>query len=368
MKNILIIDENKDDRRKLSFILKSDYHVIETDSLIEAMYSIADRAEDIAVALISLDETGYSKIDMLRRITENRLYEHFPILIIANRDSEIEERCVSYGISDFIERPFRAAVVLQRVRNLESLYSYRFHLEEKIDDQTKTLRKQAEILKKKNQLLYQMNEKTIELLSDLVEMRNAESGMHVRRVKGFTKIIAEDVKENCPEYGLDEKSVKTITTASAMHDVGKIKVSDSVLLKPGKLTPEEYEQIKKHTVYGCDVLERSKNMWDESYYRLCCDICKYHHEKWDGKGYPEGLCGDEIPIAAQLVSLADCFDALTSERVYKKEYAPERAYDMIMEGECGAFNPKLKKSLERCRECLIDLAEKMKKENAECFS
>lgn len=221
-------------------------------------------------------------------------------------------------------------------------YSKR-HLEELVKLQTSVLRMQALELQR-------MNERIIETLSNVVEFRNLESGDHVKRVKRFTNILARHVAQTCSEYGLDDESVAVITAAAAMHDVGKIAISDTILLKPGRLTEQEFEIMKTHTTKGCEILDMLGDIQQGEYGRASYDICRYHHERYDGGGYPEGLKGEAIPIAAQIVSVADVYDALVSERCYKSAYSPKKAYDMIMRGECGQFSPKLLSCLTRARE------------------
>ena len=217
------------------------------------------------------------------------------------------------------------------------------HLEELVKLQTSVLHMQALELQR-------MNERIIETLSNVVEFRNLESGDHVKRVKRFTNILARYVAQTYSEYGLDDESVAVITAAAAMHDVGKIAISDTILLKPGKLTEQEFEIMKTHTTKGCEILDMLGDIQQGEYGRASYDICRYHHERYDGGGYPEGLKGEEIPIAAQIVSVADVYDALVSERCYKGAYPPEKAYDMIMGGECGQFSPKLLSCLASARE------------------
>ena len=205
-------------------------------------------------------------------------------------------------------------------------------------------------LEEKNISLNRMNNDIIELMGNVVEGRDAESGQHVRRVKDFTNILATQVMKEHPEYNLTKELVDIITSASALHDVGKITISDSILLKPGRLTNEEYEIMKSHTVNGCTILDKMPADWDEQYMKISMEICRYHHEKFDGKGYPEGLVGDAIPISAQIVSVADCYDALVSKRVYKDAYTCDEAYDMIQRGECGMFNPALMECFMMCKD------------------
>ena len=205
-------------------------------------------------------------------------------------------------------------------------------------------------LKEKNESLNRMNNDIIELMGNVVEGRDEESGQHVRRVKNFTNILADQVMRDYPEYGLSSELVDIITSASALHDVGKIMIPDSILLKPGRLTKEEFDIMKTHTTSGCEILNKMPADWDRTYMRISMEICRYHHEKYDGKGYPEGLSGDMIPISAQIVSVADCYDALVSKRVYKDAYSCDKAYNMIRNGECGVFSPKLMDSFSRCKD------------------
>ncbi len=225
--------------------------------------------------------------------------------------------------------------VESRTNDKENACYTRRHLEELVELQTSVLRKQA-------QELQRVNERIIETMSNVVEFRNLESGDHVRRVKDFTRILAGYVAQRCPEYHLDKEAVNMIAAAAAMHDVGKIAISDTILLKPGRLTEEEFMIMKTHTTKGCEIIEMLGDILQKGEYgRTSYEICRYHHERYDGTGYPEGLKGEEIPIAAQIVSVADVYDALISERCYKSAYTPAEAYHMIMRGECGAFSPRL---------------------------
>lgn len=215
----------------------------------------------------------------------------------------------------------------------------------------------AEETNRLNMALRSMSESAIELLGDIVESRDTDSGEHVRRVRGFTKILAEQVKADFPEYGLDTYTVSLITLASALHDVGKIAIPDSVLCKPAELTEDEFELMKTHCEKGCDIVGKMKGKWSRDYLETGMDICRYHHERWDGGGYPYGLKEDEIPIAAQIVGIADVYDALTSKRVYKNAYSYEEAYRMIVNDECGVFSKKLLGALKKCKASFESYAE-----------
>ncbi|MCR5420664.1 MAG: transporter substrate-binding domain-containing protein [Lachnospiraceae bacterium] len=217
-------------------------------------------------------------------------------------------------------------------------------------------------LEEKNESLNRMNTDIIELMGNVVEGRDEDSGQHVKRVKNFTNIMANQVMKDYPEYDLTPELVNIITSASALHDVGKIMIPDNILLKPGRLTNEEYEIMKSHTVSGTEILKNMPADWDKTYMKTSMEICRYHHEKYDGKGYPDGLKGDDIPISAQIVSVADCYDALVSKRVYKDAFSCDEAFRMIQSGECGAFSPKLMKSFEKCKALFEEQVQKSKDE------
>ena len=200
-----------------------------------------------------------------------------------------------------------------------------------------------------NAKLRENNQQIIDMLGTVVEYRNLESGEHIKRVKGYTGILAECAMKEYPEYGLTEEKIHTIVAASSLHDIGKITIPDSILLKPGRLTEDEYEYMKSHTIRGCELLDEIDQEWEPDYKKVSYEICRHHHERYDGKGYPDGLKGEEIPISAQLVSVADVYDALVNERCYKDAYSPDEAYRMIINGECGVFSPKLMEVFRKVR-------------------
>jgi len=213
-----------------------------------------------------------------------------------------------------------------------------------------------ETLSHENERLEQINTNIIESVAKIVEARDGGSGEHIVRVRKITEMIAKAVMEDYPEYKLDDERVKMISSASVLHDVGKIAIPDAILLKPGRLTKEEFEIMKTHSAKGCDILNTFPMGLDDAFFECALSICRWHHEKYDGKGYPDGLVGDEIPIAAQIVAAADCFDALVSERPYKKAFSPEVALEMVANGECGVFSPKIINSMEKEKNRLMELA------------
>lgn len=216
----------------------------------------------------------------------------------------------------------------------------------------KLLNERTAEIQEKNEKLNRINNDIIEMIGDITEARDFESGTHIRRVKNFTKILANQIMTDWPEFNLTPEKVNLISNASALHDIGKISIPDMILLKPARLTPEEFEIMKTHTTKGCELLKKAPKDWSSSYLQTSMDICLYHHEKYDGKGYPQGLVGEQIPIAAQIVSIVDCYDALCSKRVYKDDFKSDEAYKMIQEGQCGTFSPKLLKSFINCKTLL----------------
>lgn len=214
------------------------------------------------------------------------------------------------------------------------------------------------VKKKQKQQLKEINNDIIDILSTVVEFRSVESGDHIQRIKGFTKIMLKYVNEMYDEVNYTPELIDVISSASAMHDIGKVAIPDSILLKPGKLTAEEFEEMKTHTTRGCDILKSMENLQDERYYKYSYEICRYHHERFDGRGYPDGLKGDDIPLEAQIVSVADVYDALISKRVYKDAYSLDEAYQMILNGECGVFSPRLME----CFKCAKEEMERFSRE------
>lgn len=340
----LIADDIEMNRDMLKDILEDHFDLIEAEDGEQVLELIEKYGDRITVLLLDLVMPRMNGFDVLAKLHEEREIDRFPILIISGEsDLQTEEKCLECGVTDFIHKPFAPSLVMHRVRNAVTLYAARNNLRQKVWEKTEELRQ-------RNIQLSRTNEDTIELLGNVVEARSLESGAHVRRVKGFTRILSEKIRSAHPELNITAADVDGWAMASAMHDLGKVMVPDEILLKPGRLTPEEFEIMKLHTVNGCTVLENSRHMWDESYYRLCWQICRYHHEKWDGSGYPDGIAGDEIPLVAQVVSVADCYDALTTERVYKRAFTPEEAYQMIMEGQCGVFSPLMLETLSQSKE------------------
>lgn len=255
---------------------------------------------------------------------------------------EREAMALNLGAADVILKPYTDAVVQKRVQGVVDLYLHKWQLEKLVDEQSTTIRKTSQVM--------------VDALSAIIEYRSSESGNHVLRIRRFTKILLAEVARKYPEYELTPDSIDIIANAAALHDVGKISIPDAILNKPGRLTDEEFEVMKTHTTIGCELIQTLSGMGDVEYLRYAYNICRYHHERWNGGGYPDGLVGDKIPICAQVVSIADVFDALTTPRIYKPAYPFQQAFNMILNNECGKFSDKLLECLKHVRSKFVELA------------
>lgn len=329
---ILIVDDEKMNRALLKHIFEEQYEVLEAANGEEANALLDANIEQIQVVFLDLLMPVMDGFGVLEHMTEKE-YRLPVILITGGATAESEEKAYDYGVSDIIYKPFAPRVVMRRTRNIIDLHKRTNEMERELEERTRELKESEEKLRNNNEFL-------VNALSSVVEFRSLESGEHIRRVKFFTRIMLKYLMKYFPEYNLTNEDVEAIVRASALHDIGKIAIPDAILLKPGKLTQAEYEIMKTHSVYGAELLEKFKQD-DNQFYRYCYEICRHHHERYDGGGYPDRLKGDEIPISAQVVSLVDVYDALVSKRVYKEAYTHELAVQMIKSGECGEFSPKI---------------------------
>ena len=351
MKNkILVVDDALMNRDILKEILKDTYDILEAEDGKSALEILDAENNEISAILLDLVMPVMDGFEVLEELNARKMIEKIPVLIISGENStQNEQRCFDLGIADFIGKPFNARLVRKRVQNAAEHYANRNELEAKVEEQTNVLRKAYITLKSQAEQLKRRNQDIIEILGTVVEYRNLESGEHVKRVGEYTRILAETFMVEYPEYGLTQDKIDVIVSASALHDIGKITIPDSILLKPGRLTKDEFEYMKSHTTRGCELLESMKNVLDPKYEKVSSEICRHHHERFDGKGYPDGLKGDAIPLSAQLVSVADVYDALVNERCYKDASSPEEAFRMIVNGECGVFSPRLMEVFRKVR-------------------
>ena len=334
-KSILIVDDEELNRELLKQMFKDDYDIIEAENGNEAIYKLMTNINKVVVVLLDLVMPGLDGYQVLQMLKRKNITDRIPVVLVtANSDTNVEFQCYSMGASAIISKPFSAKIVRQQVFNIIEMNMNALKLERTVKNQEKKLN----IQQHKLDTFY---DNLLDTISNIVEFRDLESGMHVKRVKGLTRIMAEAYMNMYPESGLDYDMVDTIVRSAAMHDIGKIAIPDRILLKPGRLTDEERQIMEEHTTKGCEILDQLEDLQDAVRFQTAYDICRHHHERYDGKGYPDKLKGDEIPLSAQLVSIVDVYDALVSERVYKKPFSNEKAYEMIVEGQCGIFAPKI---------------------------
>ena len=355
---ILIVDDMKFNRQVLKGFLDEEYEILEAENGREAMDIIEEKRGEIAAVLLDIVMPEMDGVTVLKLLNEKQYIGDFPILVVTSeQDVNLVGQCFDYGISDFIRKPVNTDFVKQRVDKLVDLYMEKNDFKDKIARQTATLQNQYKLLQQQASQLRNSNEKIIDILGTVVEYRNSEKQTHILRVKEFTRIMGTYMMRLYPEYGLTEDTVKIIAHVSALHDVGKVMIKDAILLKPGKLTAEEFEYVKSHSLRGYEIINSIAEGWDEEYAQYAREITRSHHEKYDGAGYPDGLKEDEIPISAQLVSIADCLEALLSESVYKGAIPFEEAFAMILQGECGVFSYKLLECFRQAKEELKSCAE-----------
>jgi putative two-component system response regulator len=337
-KKLLVVDDIEINRVILNELFSEQFDVLEAKNGQEALDLLEVHASQTAVMLLDLMMPVMDGFDVLKAMNKNGLINSIPVILITGENDD-EKSLLGYGlgVSDLVHKPFNPDIICRRVNNVVDLYSYKNFLEQKLVDQKKELEQQANRLKESNLFM-------VDALSTATEFRSAESGEHVKRIRNLVRMLLEKLSRY---YVITPEQIDIISSASALHDIGKIAIPDKVLLKPGALTKEEFEIMKTHTLKGCDILS-SLHTHDQEYFNYCYEICRHHHERWDGKGYPDGLAGEDISIWAQATSLADVYDALTSVRVYKGAFSHEEATRMIISGDCGTFNPKL-------IECFVDL-------------
>ena len=337
---ILIVDDSEMNREILTEMLQDDFRILEAENGEEALKMLKQYGTGISLMLLDIVMPVMNGFEVLAAMAREHWMDDIPVIMISSEGSEdYIRRAYEMGIADYIRRPFDAKIVYQRVFNTIKLYAKQRRLISLVADQIYE--------KEKN------NRMMVGILSQIVEFRNGESGPHVLHIQTLTRLLLERLVQKTGQYGLSWSEQYMISMASALHDIGKIGIDEKILNKPGKLTKEEFDIMKTHTLIGATMLENLKMYQGEILLEVAYQICRWHHERYDGKGYPDGLVGEEIPISAQVVSLADAYDALISDRVYKKAYSHEQAVKMILNGECGAFNPVL-------LECLTDIQDHLK--------
>lgn len=355
-RTILIVDDDMINRSILRKIFSELYPVEEAQDGQEGLRRLLSNPERYCAVLLDVMMPKMTGIEMLRRLKAENLLETIPIfLITSERGEEMVREAYQLGVMDVIRKPVLSFVVLKRVKSIIELFEARKHLSGVIESQNIELLEQAE-------KIIELNQGMIEALATAIEFRNEESGGHVQRICKITRLMLENTAFGS---GLNEKEINNISLASIMHDVGKITIPDAVLTKPGRLTPDEYEIMKSHTVKGVTILESIPQLRNSEIYDYACDIARHHHERWNGRGYPDGLCGDEISPWAQVVSLADVYDALSCKRVYKASFPRAQVIEMIRTDQCGVFNPSLLDSFFSVEDMLFQLYQDLPEAQAE---
>lgn len=350
---ILIVDDQEMNRIILRDLFKNELRILEAANGMEAVERLKENRDQIIAVLLDVIMPEMDGFGVLRYMKTTELMKQIPVILITSETApSTEKKAYQMGVSDFINKPFDPLIVRKRVFNIIELYQHKNNVEylaklqtEKLDIKTKKLR--------------EINGLIIDTFGTIVEFRNLESGQHIKRMKGFVKILLKTLSEQFVEYYHSSEEIDSISVASALHDVGKIAIPDAILLKPDKLTPSEYEIMKTHSIKGCELINAISFIEDKKFFKHCYEICRFHHERYDGKGYPDGIEGDSIPIAAQVVALADVYDALLSKRIYKKAYGKEEAYEMILKGECGNFSPVMVEVFKQSREQMEQLADSL---------
>ena len=337
---ILIADDIEMDRQILAQLFSADFNIIQASDGKEVLEEIDKQHDTIAIILLDVIMPKMGGLEVLKELKKSETTKNIPVIFITgdSDDNSMIHEAYDMGVAEIISKPIEKYSTTRRVLNTINLFNEKYELQKENQVQ--------------QQRIYHTNETIIETIATMVETRagDEDTGKHILNIKKYTQILLTYLNGTTPKMTWTNTQIQEIVLASALHDIGKILIPESILLKPGKLTHEEFEEMKKHTVYGCRILKNLKGIADGSFYNYCYDICLHHHEKWDGKGYWKGLKEDEIPVHAHIVSLADAYDALTHKRVYKKAFSHEKTIQMIKNEECGVFAPWLLKALDAVKD------------------
>ncbi|MDE7370135.1 MAG: response regulator [Desulfovibrio sp.] len=329
---MLIVDDDELNRDILSMIFEAEHAILQAENGQQGLDLLAEHEAEVCAILLDVMMPVMDGMTMLEHLAERHVPERIPVFLITGEsDSEVIKQAYDLGVMDVISKPITPPIVLRRVNSVMELFAARNHLADVVAEQTEELREQ-------NQQLQNLNMGMIEALATATEFRSGESGEHVRRIHDITRLLLE---ETPLREQFSKEEIRQIALAAILHDVGKISVPDAILNKPARLTPEEFATMQRHTVSGDEMLTQIPQLKGLPFYDYARLIARHHHERWDGKGYPDGLAGDDIPIYAQIVGVADVYDALVSQRIYKPPFEHMDAVDMIVNGRCGTFNPLL---------------------------
>ena len=342
---ILIVDDSNLNRDILKEILGDTYNYLEAENGNQAIQMIGENI-GIDLMLLDINMPQMNGFEVLKIMKRSQCIAETPVIMISSEDAvDTMRKAYELGITDYITRPFDSVIVKKRVQNTLGLYMNQKHLINVVYDQVYEKEENNNIM--------------IQIMSNILGSRNSESREHILHIKTATEMMLRQLVKVTDAYPLTEADIALITTASSLHDIGKIRIPEEILNKPGRLTDEEFQIMKTHSELGAAIIKDMDFPQDHRLVHTAWEICRWHHERWDGKGYPDGLKGEEIPICAQVVSIVDVYDALTSERCYKKAFDHDTAIQMILDGQCGQFNPILLKCL---KELSIQLSKMSGKE------
>lgn len=332
---LLIISADDPLRISAARIFSVEYDVIEADGKHSAIEALRRRQGGISLALLDSDMLPGEGLELLDWMGRPHQSDPVPVVLLSAHDDVLLPESLEHLVADIIQTPINSTAARRRIKNIIAMRTWRTAHEDKAEQ------------------LARVDLQVIEALSSAVSLLNIESGEHLKRMGLFVKELLEAINGY---YSMNERTIDLIACSCALHDIGKIVIPEFILQKPGRLTDEEFNIVKQHTLRGCEMLEGLDYLKEKEYYTYCYEICRYHHERWDGGGYPDGLSGDDIPIWAQAASLADVYDALTSKRVNKDAYAHAEVVRMILNGECGVFNPLLLETLLKVEDRLYELS------------
>lgn len=345
--SILIVEKDGDDRKQLEQLLADEYEIVAVDDGKQALSEMYKRRNELAAVVLDWEIPIVNAYQILQVMQSRRMMEDMQVYITtAEVGSGLERKVYGLDVKAVICKPYEDVVVRRQMLDRLKEEAERRRLQQELN-------KNKKLVEGSQKKLDSFYDSLLDAIGIFMEYRVSESDRHVKRIKGFSRIMAVAYRNQFPTDGLGESEVNRIVRGSAIHDIGKVAIPDSILLSPAKLTEDERQIMRSHTTRGEEIMQLLKDVQDEEQFRVSCEICRWHHERYDGSGYPDGLEGDEIPLSAQIVAIVDVYDELVSERIYKKPYDKETACRMIMNGECGAFAPKLL----QCFEASIKLLE-----------
>lgn len=349
-RQILIVDDEEINREVLKSMFQDEYIIYEAADGGEAISHIA-KNRSLSLVLLDIAMPVMDGFDVLKYMHEHELLQIIPVILITSETViDSEDKAYTYGAADVIHKPFYPHIVKKRSCNIIELYQSKLDMERRLKEQEQEIRAQERKIRENSEFM-------LDALSSVIETRSLETGEHTRHIKYYTRAMLKQLQKAFPKYGMTGSMIEQIVSASALHDIGKVGIPDAVLLKPGRLTKEEFEIMKTHTTIGCEMLQKTYRDKESMFYRYSYDICRHHHERWDGSGYPDHLAGADIPLCAQVTAVADVYDALVSPRIYKGAFTNEQAFAMIMNGECGQFSPDMLECFRLAREDFFHMVE-----------